>query len=208
MVVFWANDFPACSIEADSVLYADNNTVNVHAKDAYELHVKIQMEAIRSIDWTKDNRMVCSGSKTKRLILGTFKLRQYFLSGIELTVNVCENLVKESNSERLLGLIVNNQLSWTNYVNGEKWRSCDNFIGLISQLSQRVGLLNKIAPFVPKAKLKFLANGLFYSKLLYCLPVFSNTWIDQTLDEDLRPFSAFTKEDMRNFKFSKTKFCG
>ena len=203
--LIFANDFPACSLEADSVLYADDNTVNVHAKDAFELQVKIQMEADRSIGWAKDNRMVCSGSKTKLLILGTCKLRQSLLNGIELTVNVCENLVKESNSERLLGLIVNNQLSWTNYVNGEKWRSCDNFIGLISQLSQRVGLLNKIAPFVPKAKLKFLANGLFYSKLLYCLPVFSNTWINQTLDEDLRRFSAFTKEDMRKLQVLQNK---
>ena len=40
---------------------------------------------------------------------------------------------------------------------------------------------------------------------MYCLPVFSNTWIDQTLDEDLRRFSAFTKEDMRKLQVLQNK---
>ena len=59
------NDFPASSEEGDSVLYADDDTDNVHDKNVTELRAKIQREADRSTEWVADNRMVCSGAKTK-----------------------------------------------------------------------------------------------------------------------------------------------
>ena len=48
-------DFPASSIEGSSVLYADDNTDNVHDKNVADLEAKIQCEADKSTDWVKDN---------------------------------------------------------------------------------------------------------------------------------------------------------
>ena len=53
------NDFPASVVEGESVLYADDDTDNVHSKDVKELTDMIQREANRSTDWVKDNLMVC-----------------------------------------------------------------------------------------------------------------------------------------------------
>ena len=108
------NDFPASSEEGDSVLYADDDTDNVHDKNVSELRAKIQREADRSTEWVAENHMVCSGQKTKLLVIGTTQLRKILRVGEHsaIEIKVCGSSVKDTKSERLLGLTVNNQLTW------------------------------------------------------------------------------------------------
>ena len=131
--------------------------------------------------------MVCSGPKTKLLVLGTNQLRNNLLAQETISVEVCGSIVQESSSERLLGLVVNNRLTWSDYVVGN-----DSTSGLVTQLNKRVGLLSKLRHLMPMDKFVLLCNGLFYSKLLYCLQVFANCWCDHNLDESVRRFPAFT----------------
>ena len=72
--IIFNNDFPASSVEGSSVLYADDDTDNVHDEDPIALKEKIQREANRSTEWVNDNKMECAGNKTKLLILGTAQL--------------------------------------------------------------------------------------------------------------------------------------
>ena len=58
-----------------SVLYANKDTDNVSDSDPQGLLSKIQNEADISTFWVKDKKMVCSGAKTKLLIVGTRELR-------------------------------------------------------------------------------------------------------------------------------------
>ena len=199
------NDFPACSVNGSSVLYADDNTDNVSSKNVPELQEKIQFEADRSTDWVQDNRMVCSGPKTKLLIMGTSQLRNKLLNGLYVSVNVCGHNIVETESEPLLGLTVNNKLTWSNYLHGEQWRVSGNKSGLISQLSQRVGLLSQISKFMSRSKIRLISNGLFYSKLLYCLQVYSHVWGLRTFDTEDRRFNAFTKDDNKKLQILQNK---
>ena len=160
--IFFNNKFPANSTEDDSVLYADDDTVNVCDGDPKELLNKIQREADLSTDWVSDNRMVCSGDKTKWLIIGTSQLRKSRLNE-KVQIKVCSKPVEESKSETLLGLVVNNQLTWKDNLYVEQWREEGNAAGLTPQLSQRFGRL------MPKKRLNIITQGLFYSKLIYCL---------------------------------------
>ena len=89
------------------------------------------------------------------------------------------------------------------YLYGEQWREKDNAIGLIPQLNQRVALLSKLV--MPKDKLRLLCNGLFYSKLLYCLQVFSHAWDISNLDQKSRRFTAFTRKDDRQLQVLQNK---
>ena len=92
------NDFPASSIEGTSVLYADDDTDNVRDKNVADLEAKIQREADRSTDWVKDNRMVCSGAKTKLLVIGTAQLRRSKGVGenSNIEIRVCGANVKDT----------------------------------------------------------------------------------------------------------------
>ena len=198
--LIYNNDFPASSIEGESVLYADDNTDVVSSNDILDLKSKLQREAHRSTEWVQDNRMVCSGPKTKLLILGTNQLRNNLLAQETVSVEVCGSIVQETSSERLLGLVVNNRLTWSDYVVGN-----DSTSGLVTQLNKRVGLLSKLCHLMPKDKFVLLCNGLFYSKLLYCLQVFANCWCDPNLDESVRRFPAFTRNDNAKLQVLQNK---
>ena len=200
--IIFNNDFPASTIDGVSVLYADDDTVSVRDDNPEELKKKIQKEAQRSTEWAADNRMVCSGEKTKLLIIGTSQLRKSKLvdKDIKISIEVCGQIVEETRSEKLLGLVVNNQNTWKEYLYGEQWRMKDNASGLIPQLSQRVGLLRKIVHLMPRERFNTISQGLFYSKLIYCLQVIGNVWGLSANDETNRRYTAFTKEDNRKLQ--------
>ena len=205
LFLIYNNDFPACSVEGSSVLFADDNTDNVASENVIDLQAKLQREANRSTDWVQDNRMVCSGPKTKLLIIGTPQLQKKLLDGPIITVSVCGSIVQATESEQLLGLTINNKLTWSSYLNGEKWREKGNFIGLIPQLNQRVDILSPLSKLIPKENFKRISSGIFYSKLLYCLQVFSHVWGLQNLDEESRRFQAYTKSDHKKLQVLQNK---
>ena len=122
------------------MLYADDDTDNVHDKNVADLEAKIQREADKSTDWVKDNRIWCSGAKTKLPVIGTAQLRRS--KGVEensnIEIRVCGANVIDTKSEHIYGHTVNNELTWSDYLHCEQWRTEDNHIGLILQLSQRV----------------------------------------------------------------------
>ena len=66
--IIFQNDFPESSEDGARILYADDDTDH--------LKIKIQENSDRSTTWYRDNGMVCSGDKTKLLILGTKEMRQ------------------------------------------------------------------------------------------------------------------------------------
>ena len=146
--------------------------------------------------------MVCSGEKTKLLVIGTRQLRQNRLinQNKSLSIVVENKIVTESKSEKLLGLIVNNELTWKDYLYGETWREENNAKGLICQLSQRVGLLSKLSTFLSRSQFQSVSNGIFYSKLNYCIQVVGNVWGYFTYDEEYRNYSSFTMEDCRKLQ--------
>ena len=152
----------------------DDDTDVVSDADPCRLMAKIQHEADLSCSWLKDNRMIVAGEKSKLLIVGTRDLKQNKLGQRTLSILVDGKRVEESPSEKLLGVIVNNHMTWHEHLYGEDWRSeGDNSPGLIPQLSQRLGILKKLSKHTSKQKLKMLSEGIFYSKLAYCLPLYT-----------------------------------
>ena len=113
--------------------------------------------------------------------------------------------METSHSEKLLGLIVNEEMSWKDHLYGEKWREEDNAPGLIPQLSQRVGLLCQLVKRLSARGFNSVSNGIFYSKLMYGLQVYGNVWGYHTLDENPRHFTAFTMQDCRRLQVLQNK---
>ena len=178
--------------EGSSIIYADDDTDNVSNKDPNILQQKIQREADLSTSWVRDNKMVCSGSKTKLLIVGTKELRRTKLTNQDITIkiNVDGHQVEESESERLLGIIINNRMTWEHHLYGN-----DDNKGLIPKLSQRSMIIWKLSRIMPQKRLKMISEGIFFSLLNYCIEIYGNVWGLDTYDDQARRFSAYTKED-------------
>ena len=77
--------------------------------------------------------------------------------------------------------------------------------GLIPQLSKRIGVMKQLSKYMSKEKLMFFASGIFYSKLIYCLPVFGNVFgLGQYREEDTR-YTSFTKKDNNRLQILQNK---
>ena len=189
LFLIFYNDFPDIRLEGSSILYADDDTDNIEDSDPTTLQNKIQREADISTSWVRDNKMVCSGSKTKLMVVGTKELRQSKLvknnTQSEIIVDGC--IVTESESEKLLDMIMNNTMTWHHHLYGNKEHS-----GLIDKLSQ---IIQKLSKIMPKKRLKTIAEGILFSILNYGIEVYGNTWGIRTYDENMRKNTAFTKED-------------
>ena len=143
-----SNDFPACHKEGESVIYVDDDSDCVREKEQAALKEKIEQEAGNSAQWLRANRLCVAGEKSKLLILGTSELKISRMTNAEVKIMVdCKEIV-ESISEKLLVVVMKNQLSWKNHLYGDK----DN-IGLIPHLSKRLGMLKQLARYMGKKKL-------------------------------------------------------
>ena len=179
-----SNDLPACHTEGSSVVYVDDDSDTVSARDPIVLRKSIEREAGNSAQWLTDNRLCVAGDKSKLLVIGTNRLRASKVDNKE---------VVETNSEKLLGLVINNQLTWRNHLYGD-----DENEGLVQQLSKRLGVMKKLARVMNRKNLEFFASGLFYSKLNYCLPVFGNVLgIEQYSDQNYRHQSYTLKDNQK-----------
>ena len=108
--------------------------------------------------------------------------------------------VEESRSEKLLGVVVNNNLTWREHIHGD-----ESNIGLTKQLSQRVGMLKQLSKKVDKKDLKVYADGIFYSRLNNCLPVFGNVFGLDGLKESATRYSSYTMADNHELQVIQNK---
>ena len=99
--------------------------------------------------------------------------------------------VSESQSERLLGLLINNTMMWESHLYGN-----DEYKGLIPKLSQRANYIWKLSFIMPRERLSIIAEGIFFSLLNYCIEVYSNVWGLATYDDQTRHSPALRKEDI------------
>ena len=130
-----SNDFPDCHDDGESVIYVDDDSDTVTGNDPEELRNSIELEAGNFAQWLKDNRLCVAGSKSKFLMIGTQKLRKAKIES-QAKIIVDGQEVIETSSEKLLGVVVNNTLTWKNHLYGDSENE-----GLIPQLSKRIGML-------------------------------------------------------------------
>ena len=64
--------------------------------------------------------------------------------------------VTESESEKLLGVVINSELTWRTHLYGDNENE-----GLVPQLSKRIGILRKLSTRMSKDRLKQFASGIF-----------------------------------------------
>ena len=158
---------------SDIIIFADDNTPTTSCKDPESLERKIQEDGNSVTKWFDKNDMVCSADKTKLLIIGTNFNRIHKLEkfNLKLKINICEQVKYESTSEKLLGVIVNNTLTWKHHIFGD-----EENLGLLKILSQRIGICKTLRKTMPVSKFKQVVAGIFTSKLIYGITVWGGIW--------------------------------
>ena len=196
-----SNDFPDCHEEGESIVYVDDDSDTVSSADPVQLKKLISEEAGNSASWLTDNRLCVAGEKSKLMVIGTRQLRsQKLVKDEKMKINVAGKEVKETDSEKLLGIVINNELTLKNHLYGD-----DEHEGLVPQLSQRLGILKKLSTKMSRRRLQLFASGLFYSKLSYCLPAFGNVFgLDKYKEVNSR-YTSFTISDNNKLQVLQNK---
>ena len=118
---------------------------------------KIQNEGTIVTDWFGKNDISCSGEKTKLLFLGTRARRVTLRENVNFSpeVTIRGEVIREITSEKLLGLVINNTITWKHHLYGDNENQ-----GLVPALSQRIGMLKKLIKFGPDRKFSQLISSL------------------------------------------------
>ena len=182
---------------SQSVCYVDDETEQVRDSCPHRLQEKIQHRINIMTGWLADNKMIVSPAKTKLIVSANKELRAKALNNISITVNVSGNIIKQTPSEKLLGVVISEDLTWAPYLWGETWREEDkNWPGLVPTLTRRLSLLKYLARLSSKEKMRQFIPGLFTSKLRYALPLVGTIWGIQYYTSREPTKYAMTKADL------------
>ena len=189
---------PDIDPDADIIIYADDNTPFTADADPEVLQTKLQHEATTVSNWFEKNDMVVSSEKTKLMIVSTAANRASKLTpnNLSLSVTICGETKHETKSEKLLGITMNNLLNWKNHLYGD-----EENLGLVKELSQRIGMLRQVRKYVNTATFRLILNGMFTSKLIYGITIYGGVWgLPGILNEDPINSTSITKNDMRKLQ--------
>ena len=145
------------------VIYADDNTPTCAAENLDSLQEKTERLAGNAVKWFDNNDMIVSSEKTKLLVMGTQRNRRMKIPENTIPkVNVNNEDISSSPSEKLLGLIIDENAGWKTH-----FYSDENYKSLLRILGQRVGILSKIRKFSTARHFIPFFHGIFMSN--YCL---------------------------------------
>ena len=146
-------------------MYADDQTLLARGKSIDDLNNTINNDAVPIKSWISANSMRLNVKKTKSLLITTpYRLSRLNDRDVSLSVNIHGFSVPCVSSAKILGVTLDESLSWNDHIN------C-----MCTSLSKRIGLLRRVRSFIPIDYRIVLYYGLIQSTLDYCCVVWRNT---------------------------------
>ena len=96
------------------------------------------------------------------------KLKVEDQADLDTSFMIEEEAVEPTKSEKMLGILVNDSLTWKNHLYGDKEHP-----GLISDICKRTGVLKILRKYIPDIKFRQAMAAIFTSKLIYCISVWT-----------------------------------
>ena len=158
LFLIFINDLPLHMNHCYIDFFADDATYHINGKSESEVEPKLQQDGDNSKTWAKQHKMKIHYDKTTCMLVGNrHKTRE--ASG--LNIHIENNKLKQVEKQKLLGVFIDENLSWTAHI--------DNLCSLISS---KISLLKQLSSYVPVEIQKLFYQG-------YILPLIdygSNTW--------------------------------
>ena len=176
------NDLPMQDSLENLSLFADDATETAHGTDVKSVEAQLQTKSGKVDDWCLDNNMVLGIDKTKCMLMGSQqKLRSIENSDKCLNIEVQGQKIEQVTSEKLLGVQIDNSLTWNDQI--KKVKKTALF---------KISLLRKIKKFLPQTTRKTFFNYYIKPHLNYC----SSVW-GQTSKENLNTVNKLQKQAAR-----------
>ena len=152
----YVNDFPQCLHHSSCLSFADDTTVLISGKNIKNLYEKSTIE-LKSIDkWLIANKLFLNSDKTKHIV---FRTPNSKTPSSDLSLKLKQTSIEKVTSIKLLGITVNEHLSWKEHINN-----------LNKRLRQIYCITLRIRPYLNKNALLSLYHSLFMTHVRYCIP--------------------------------------
>ena len=153
-----------CSECGGITVYADDSTYSVSDKNQDRLSDKLSDKFTVMADYLTANRLKVNSDKTHLIVMTTEQKRRHHPTRARIVTET--EVIEPTQVERLLGAYIHQDMKWTEYL-----RNNEN--SLLHCLNQRLGAIKKVARAASfKARLT-VANGIFMSKLIFMIPLWS-----------------------------------
>ncbi|MES9905404.1 MAG: reverse transcriptase family protein [Sedimenticola sp.] len=136
LFLMFINDLPLYT-NVSTDLYADDTTLYNINKSKDEIERNLQ-NGLNSLDlWCKNNGMLLNTAKTKVMLITTRQKRNV-MANDNLSLMYKDDNLQMTMHDKVLGVHVNNNLTWTNHINM-----------LSKKISTNIWLLSKIKEYLP-----------------------------------------------------------
>ena len=147
-------------------LFADDATKSTASKDIKNVEKSLQESSDSLMRWCSINRMVPSSDKTKIMVIGTSKRLQYFdVNKYKLNVYLGKSKTTQVTEEKLLGCVIDENLSWTPQVRKVR-----------QTVLYKLSILRKIKRFVPLSGRLTFYNYFVKPHFDYCCSVWGTAF--------------------------------
>jgi hypothetical protein len=175
----YINDLPL-SIPALCELFADDTTIHSSNSNLTNLTRSLQESINSLLQWTERNHMSLNPYKIKCMNITTRQKRQTLTSCMP-PICLENQTIEEVASHKVLGVTIDNNLSWTNHVNG-----------LSKRISQKLYQLSKIKHFLNAHARKQFFHAHIQSPIDY-----SSTLWDSASANTLKPLLGIYKRALK-----------
>ena len=142
--------------------YADDTVISYSSSNVQKIKKKLEQEATKILQFCASNGLVANASKTKFLLIRGKGCKDGEENGhSSIIVDSCA--VTESSCEKVLGIYINNRLDWSDHIEYLK-----------NTMRQRTAIVKRLTYHLPRNVVITLLDGLVFSKVRYCLPLFAS----------------------------------
>ena len=162
--LIYINDLPNISAHLKFFLFADDTNIYFESDDLIKLEKTVNKELQKLYLWLNVNRLSLNVTKTNFIIFHPYNkpLKKY------ITLKINNKAIMEKDNIKYLGIIIDSQLNWKKHI-----------LTLSKKNSRCIGIMCKLRQFMNTNMLKNIYYSLFYSHLVYAIPVWGSACIGE-----------------------------
>ena len=161
LFLIYINDLPLENTSGKTSLFADDSTITVRGKEIKIVKEHLSNEAISTNKWCYENGMALSFEKNQSyVILSNAKELRLAEEEIDLNLNLDGTQIQNTKQEKLLGVIIDNNLTWHNQIKKVK-----------QTIAFKLSILRKIRRYLPTTTRMLYYNYYIKPNLEYCCTI-------------------------------------
>ena len=153
LFILYINDMPSLLQNAKPVIFADDTTLFVSARNVESAFGLLKQDVDRLMKWFTVNKLSLNLKKTNYMLFTTnSSIRQ---SSLQFRIN--DTLIDRVQSCKFLGVHIDEKLSWSDHVDH-----------VCHKLRKSIGVLRKVSSVLDQSTLRTLYFTMMYPYLTYC----------------------------------------